>query len=100
MTRLKLFQGEWWENLLEGLPLFQSILGQPAGQNHLEAVNLLIQQRIQGTPYVLPNGISNIKSSFTKATRAFQFSCDVLTAFGTIQITNIPTPPPQGVIQS
>jgi hypothetical protein len=52
LTRLKLFLGEWWENLSIGLPMFQSILGQLASPQGVAAMTLAIQQNIQGAPYV------------------------------------------------
>ena len=32
ITSLKLLKGEWWENVNNGLPLWQSILGQPGSE--------------------------------------------------------------------
>lgn len=93
-TRLRLFQGEWWEDQNDGLPLWQKILGRPTGHNQ-DAVNLLIQQRILGTPYVV--GVSNVQSSYDASTRAFKFYCVVQTQFGQVTVSNYPTPPPQGV---
>ena len=51
-TRLLLFLGEWWENVALGLPVFQSILGQLGSQQGLAAMQLAIQQNIEGGPYV------------------------------------------------
>ena len=36
-TRLRLLFGEWWENLSIGTPLFQSMLGQSASDQALQA---------------------------------------------------------------
>lgn len=63
LTRLKLFLGEWWENLKIGLPVFQSILGQLASAQGLSAMTLAVQQNIEGGPYV--TGVSNISVTFT-----------------------------------
>lgn len=82
-TRLKLLQGEWWESLNAGTPLFESILG--SGQNH-SAVSLILQQQILDSPYVL--SVSNVSSNWTPSTRAFSFSCSVQTQFGTLTVSN------------
>lgn len=52
MTRLKLLQGEWWEDLEDGLPLWQEILGNSGSNKHLIYVDNLITQRIVNTPDV------------------------------------------------
>lgn len=49
-TRLKLLLGEWWEDRQDGLPLFQSILGRRGIEDDLRAVDMLIRDRILGTP--------------------------------------------------
>lgn len=82
-TTLRLFRGEWWENLSVGTPMFQSILGQP-GASNTAAISAILQNVILSVPYV--TSISNI--SCTYANRALAFSCTVLTQFGTIQVSN------------
>jgi hypothetical protein len=90
-TRLKLLQGEWWENVNAGTPLFQSILGVSGAGGQPDTVALLLKQRILGAPYVL--SVSNLTTSYNSTTRAFSFSCQVQTQFGTLTVTNQPTPP-------
>lgn len=92
LTRLKLFMGEWWEDLNDGLPLWQAILGHSAKQ---PPVNLAIQQRIVLTPYVIT--MDAVNSSYQSDTRGYQFSASVATQFGQVQVSNIPTPPGQGL---
>lgn len=87
-TRLKFLQGEWWEDLTLGFPLFQSMLGQSGSAKQQQAVLLLIQQQILSTPFVL--SISNIASTFNGGNRFFTFSCVVQTQFGTLTVTNAP----------
>ena len=95
LTRLRLLQGEWWENQIDGLPLWQQILGKGTGHNQ-EKVNLLIQERILGTPYV--TDVFGLQSSYNADTRAFNFSCGVETQFGQVSVTQgFPMPPAQGV---
>ena len=81
-TRLRLFQGEWWESLTDGTPLFQSILG-PGRQ--LAAVEAVIRDRILGAPFV--NSISNVSINLNRASRALSYSCTVQTAFGPITVS-------------
>lgn len=52
LTRLRLFMGEWWEDLNLGLPVFQSMLGQPSTQATQNAVRTAVQNNIAGAPYV------------------------------------------------
>jgi len=95
LTRLKLNTGEWFENLLDGLPLWQQILGQGHGKNQA-FLNLLIQQRIRKTYGVV--GVSNVQSSYNSSTRSYSFSCTVKTQFGSLSLSNAtPAPPSQGV---
>jgi hypothetical protein len=85
-TTLRLFQGEWFENLSDGTPLFQKILGKN-GKN-VNAISLILQQRIRSVPYV--TGLSNVNASFNSSTRGFSFSCAVQTQFGTVNVTTNP----------
>lgn len=82
-TSLLLFQGEWWANTNEGLPLFQSILGSNNGKK-FDAVSLLIQNTILAVPFVI--GISNVVTTFSP-NRAISFSCVAVTQFGNINVS-------------
>ena len=78
-TRLALWQGEWWADLSDGLPMLQGILGvMGAGASGRAA--LLIQQRILGTPYVI--SLSNVATSYNAQSRRLTFSCTATAAFG------------------
>ena len=79
-TRLNLFLGEWWENLALGLPVFQSILGQLGSPQGLTAMQLAIQQTIQGTPYVT----SVVSTSVTFENGQMGVSYTVQTTFGQV----------------
>jgi hypothetical protein len=85
-TRLLLFQGEWFLNLLDGLPLFQSILGASGSQRSLQIIINLISARITGTQYV--TSISYISASYLN--RAFTYKAAIETQFGTVYVTNTP----------
>lgn len=91
VTRLTLFLGEWYLNLADGLPLWQSILGVPGAAN-TQAVSLVIQARILATPFVL--GLSSIQCTFNHSTRALSFFAMVVTQFGQVSLAiNMPVPP-------
>ncbi len=83
VTRLKLFQGEWFEDTTDGTPMFQSLLGHPIT---LQAAALILRNRILGTPYV--TSISSFSINFTPASRALSFAATVLTQFGTVTVSN------------
>src|ERR1035437_7868652 len=51
-TRLRMFEGEWWADQGDCLPLWQSILGVGGARRNLQANTILIVDRILGTPYV------------------------------------------------
>ena len=88
LTRLKLFKGEWWENLNLGLPMFQTVLGQAASSKGLLAMQLAVQQVILGTPYV--TGISAMDVQFSEGTAQLVITATVQTVFGQTSVTNQP----------
>jgi hypothetical protein len=87
-TSLLLLQGEWWNNLSVGLPLFQQIIGTSGVGNNPQIAALLIQQTILGVPYV--NSLSNVTLDYVPSTRSFTYSAIVYTAFGKVQTTFSP----------
>lgn len=82
-TRLRLFLGEWWENLAIGLPVFQSILGSLGSAQNLTANQLTIQRNIEGAPYV--TAVPNVSLDFTDGQLAVQYTAQ--TQFGTVSST-------------
>jgi hypothetical protein len=92
-TRLLLFQGEWWENLLEGTPYFQQILGyrRKTGTGQ-DLATVALTARIMGTPYV--SAVQNVQVQFNPGTRTYGYAATVYTSFGTVQISGpaVPTP--------
>ena len=86
LTRLKLFLGEWWENLNLGLPVFQQMVGQLGSQRGIAAMQLLIQQNIAGAPYV--TSVTNVAVSFVGG-RLF-YTAKFQTAFGQVTVSNLP----------
>jgi hypothetical protein len=87
-TRLLLFQGEWFKNLQEGLPLFQQILGVGGAGRKPEAIALLIQQIILATPYV--TSVTDMVATYQPTVRTFTFTCTVQTQFGVVYVTFTP----------
>jgi hypothetical protein len=83
LTRLRLFLGEWWENLNLGLPAFQVILGQLASGRGQQAMEQAIQQQILGTPYV--TGLVGVEVAFQNG--QFSFTCTAQTAFGNVTVS-------------
>ncbi|WP_217364869.1 hypothetical protein [Brevibacillus sp. HD1.4A] len=82
-TKLLLLKEEWWEQKEDGLPLFQNILGNTNTSN-LQAVDLLVQERILVTPNV--SRILDFESRYQS--RTYSFQCKVETTFGaTVPVT-------------
>src|ERR1700676_4175393 len=70
--RLLLFQGEWWASLTDGLPVWQSILGKGASGIALAQIEILVGERIQGTPFF--TGLSSVITTFNSLTRSYTYS--------------------------
>lgn len=77
-TSLLLLKGEWWEDIEAGLPLFQSILGQPGTPENIQAVDLIVQENIANVQGVI--NIKNYKGSYIN--RQYSISCTVDTIYG------------------
>lgn len=86
LTRLRLWYGEWWEDMSLGLPVFQRILGQLGSAAGLAAMQLEVRKVIEGTPYV--TAITSLTTSFQDGVLNFQVS--VQTAFGPATVSNLP----------
>lgn len=84
-TKLKLFEGEWWENILDGLPLFQSILGQRTPK---QQIAYLIKKRILEVPNILE--IKDVAFVYNSTTREYLFSCSVSTVFSQNIVVQMP----------
>ena len=86
LTRLRLFMGEWWENLNLGLPVFQAMLGQLTTSANQVAMQSLVQAQVQSAPFV--TGVSSVSAAFENG--AFKFSALAQTVFGPVNVTNTP----------
>ena len=81
-TRLKLYQGEWWEDIVDGLPMFQRILGY---RNTQQAADILIRERIANTTDV--SGIVDFNSSFDNSSRKYSCKATINTVYGIVEVS-------------
>lgn len=79
LTRLRLWQGEWFLNLQEGVPYLQQILGHAPSGNVPDSA---IRATILGTPFV--QHMTDYASSWASTARTFSITCKVYTAFGPV----------------
>lgn len=85
-TRLYLLYKEWWEDLEDGLPLFERILGASGSKENVEAIDIIYRDRIEKTKGVL--AVTKYESEFNAHTRAYSFLCTVETLYGMLSVTN------------
>ncbi len=83
-TKPRLLEGEWFETLSEGTPLFQSLLGHSITTS---GVALILRKRILSVPYV--TGIESLEVTYVAAGRTFRFQAVVVTQFGSVAISNM-----------
>lgn len=81
LTRLELWQGEWFLNTQEGTPYQQSVVG----KQQADVASLAIRDRISRTPGV--RSILSSGSTFDGNTRRFTFTATVDTVYGQITLT-------------
>lgn len=79
-TSLRLLQGEFWEDISQGLPLFQHILGQSGTPEHLHAADALVQEQILNVQGVTE--ITSFSSSYVN--RSYTVSYTVQSQYGTV----------------
>ncbi len=82
-TRIKLLKNEWWEDLEDGTPLFQKVLGSKITPNTKNAVDLIMRDRILNTPDV--ETILGYKSEVDTVNRVYSMVCSVQTKYGVIE---------------
>lgn len=94
-TRLMLWQGEYWLDLLAGTPWYQQILGKPRGPGAPDAA---IRARIAGTPFVIR--IIDYASAYQPTNRSWTVGCKVDTYFGPVDLSfamPVPSLPAAGI---
>jgi hypothetical protein len=81
LTRMRLWQGEWFIDKTSGMPWATEVLGKYT----LPLYDFAIRQRILGTENV--TGIAAYSSTYDSATRAIAVEAEIDTAYGRIQIS-------------
>ena len=84
-TKLLLLRNEWWEELEDGLPLFQKILLQRGTEEGLKIVELTIRDRIMETPHV--TDVSGYEADYDRSSRRYTATITVNTDYGTATTT-------------
>lgn len=79
-TRLLLLYGEWWEDLENGTPLFEGILGRTLTDDSLRAVDLIIKDRVLGVEGV--SAIKTYNSSIDRRKRIYSIEMEIETIYG------------------
>lgn len=86
LTRLRLFKGEWWENLKDGTPMFNDeVVGGSGSSIGIAAKAAMLRARIEGTPYV--KSVMSERVQFDAASRVMVYACNVVTQFGTVKLS-------------
>lgn len=80
-TRLRLFVGEYFRDITEGTPWYQTILGKGATLSERDAA---IKRRILRTDGVVQ--VVQFSTDYDVTTRVFTVQADVVTQYGTIGI--------------
>ena len=79
-TRISLLYGQWWENVEDGLLLFENILG--VSGSHQESIDMLLTERILNTKHV--KEIKRYESTFVN--RIYTAVCVVETVYGEVSV--------------
>jgi hypothetical protein len=83
VTRLRQLIYEWWEDLEDGIPVWQKILG---NRNKQEAEQI-IRERIQKTKYV--KSILSFEPTWDNETRTLTIQTSIDTEFGQTDINEV-----------
>jgi hypothetical protein len=86
LTRLKLWQGEWFLDLTAGTPWLQKVLG----KNSKKTYDLAIRARVLGTQGV--TAITSYSSTLDTAKRILTVSIEIMTQFGSATVETALTP--------
>lgn len=87
-TRLRLYRGEWWENLLDGLPLYQEILGSfITSDEDKDMITQIYLNEIAGIEGF--SSFAEVNSDYDGETREYSLSCSVETSYGTTETLEV-----------
>ena len=84
VTNLKLLLGEWWEDVNNGLPLWQSILGQPGSEINKLSIDNIIRERILNTNLNgtrLVYSLDDYEGKYDSNSRGYSFIAVVTTIY-------------------
>lgn len=82
-TKLRLYQGEWWEDLSEGLPFYQDVAGQFIRTDEdKDIVTRLYCNRISDVEEV--NSFLSLNPEFDNEKRIYSLTADIDTIYGNI----------------
>ena len=84
VTHIKLLLGEWWEDVNNGLPLWQSILGQPGSEVNKISVDNIVKSRILSTNLNgkdLVASIDDYTSIYSSNNRTYSFEAVITTIY-------------------
>lgn len=79
LTKIKLLKGEWWEDVTEGTPLFESVLGRNLTDDSKTAIDLILKDRILSVENV--ETILTFDSYIDNKSRTYNMQCEVQTNF-------------------
>lgn len=84
LTRLKLYDGEWWEeeDIEDALPMMTRMLGGPLTEENMAYLELMIVDRVRNTVGV--TDVTDISSE--RIGRRYLFTCSVDTVYGETEV--------------
>ena len=91
LTRLNLFQGEWWENIKDGLPVWSQLLTYGGTTNKNSNRSSIITSRILGTKFgntALIISMNNVSVAYDFTIRKYTYTGSAQSIYGEIIITN------------
>lgn len=80
-TRLKMFYGEYFRDVLDGTPWFQEVIGNQSTQSRIDS---LLRNRIARTTGV--DRLLEFNTTYVAETRELHIKCTVLTQWGAVEI--------------
>lgn len=83
ITRLRLLLYEWWENLEDGLPLWQQIIA----QRDTAQAEKVIRERMAQTPHVI--GLITFQSDWDNEKRILIITALLQTEYGEVGINEV-----------
>ena len=84
LTRLRLWQGEWWEDLGTGLPMLQQVLGY---RKTSQVIENLIRDKVLATPGVL--SILNMETIWENDYRKLTLTLTIDTIYGRAVVSEV-----------